>query len=96
VGDFLKALESIPSESLTRPTQIHRHCCKHCPSAPHREHDPESLAYAAADYETRVDAVFRCAWRPEKACKGNADLLRITEQDLRARAECTAEGGRSR
>lgn len=59
----------IHPSSLTRATEIHRHACKLCPSAT-SEPDPETLDYMAAPRAEQVASVFKCAWRPTKACKG--------------------------
>jgi hypothetical protein len=32
--------------------------------------------------EEKLDSVFRCAWRREKACRGYADFIGVTEEDL--------------
>jgi hypothetical protein len=64
-----------------RPTQIHAHPCKHCPSA-HHEPDPESLDYLAAPRAEQIDSVFVCAWRPDKQCKGYCDFLGVNEAEL--------------
>ncbi|MGH9903931.1 MAG: hypothetical protein ACRD68_19140 [Pyrinomonadaceae bacterium] len=47
-------------------------------------HDPESLDYKAAPRDVQLDSVFRCAWRPEKLCRGYCDFLGVTEADLSA------------
>lgn len=68
---------------LTRPVAIHRHPCKHCPSALSPP-DDITLDYMAAPRAEQLDSVFRCAWRRQKACKGYCDLLGVTESDLAA------------
>ena len=58
--------------------------CKHCPSA-NFPPDPESLhikeLYEAGKMSA-FDAIFLCAWRPAKLCKGACDRLGITEEEL--------------
>ena len=47
------------------------------------EPDDEALDYMAAPLETKLEAVFRCAWRDTKACKGLCDLLEVSPEQLR-------------
>jgi hypothetical protein len=62
--------------------QIHTSPCKHCPSA-HSEPDPECLDIKESyPREAQRDTLFRCAWRPEKLCKGYCDFLGFMEADL--------------
>ena len=71
---------NIPS----RPRTIWKRPCKHCPSA-HFPPDPESLQmtqfYKAGEI-TVWEAIFPCAWRPQKMCKGVCDVMGITEKHL--------------
>lgn len=65
-----------------RPTEAHAHPCAHCPSACD-EHDPEALDLLAAPRDVRIEHAFRCAWRPQKLCRGYLDFHGLTEEDLR-------------
>lgn len=64
--------------------EIWKKPCKNCPSA-HFPPDPE-----AADIEKWFKAgeigldyaVFTCAWRPGKLCKGVCDRMGLTEEDV--------------
>ena len=75
-----KALE----EEANRPraTEIWKQPCANCPSA-HFPTDPEVEDIKTWSREAQLDTVFRCAWRPEKLCKGYCDVLQITEKDLK-------------
>lgn len=64
------------------PTTIHAHPCAHCPSILGPE-DPESIDIRNCyTHEEKIDTLFRCAWRREKACRGYADFIGVTEKDL--------------
>ncbi len=68
--------------------EIHSSCCAHCPSAGGvvDEEDFESRYYQEeASRQEQIDSVFRCAWRPQKACKGWCDIMQVTEADLEGR-----------
>lgn len=71
-------------------TEIHRNYCARCPSAPGMPDDEETEEYAAADFSTRLEAVFHCGWRYGKACRGICERLRITAADLAARTKDNA------
>ena len=68
---------------IERATSIHEHACAHCPSA-HFPPDEESLDYLRAPRRVQLESVFRCGWRPQKACRGYCDVLDVTEADLQA------------
>jgi hypothetical protein len=75
-----RQLEALQAEGP--PKKLHVHPCVHCPSI-HSPDDPESVEIR--DYATRaekIESVFRCAWRREKACRGYADFIGVTENDL--------------
>ena len=61
---------------------IHTHACQHCPSI-HTLDDPDSLQIRDfATLEEKIESVFRCGWRGEKACRGYADFIGVTAEDL--------------
>ncbi len=69
-----------------RPTEIHAHPCKECPTVACRTsgiEDPESEEIRSCSLAVRAESVFPCAWRPEKLCKGYADYMGVTEDDTR-------------
>lgn len=66
-----------------RPKVIHKDPCEHCPSAPHREQDPEAQDMGTAPRDQQLAFVFPCGWRPNKLCKGLCDRLNVTEKDLK-------------
>jgi hypothetical protein len=73
-------LEALLAEG--RPKELHAHPCAHCPSVRSPD-DPESIDvrdHCALD--EKIESVFRCAWRREKACRGYADFIGVTEKDL--------------
>jgi hypothetical protein len=78
----LPVVELLDLREFKRVREIHTHACKHCPSA-HYPPDEESLDYKGAPRQIQLEAVFRCAWRPDKACKGLCDFLEVSEQDLK-------------
>lgn len=56
--------------------------CQHCPSI-HSPDDPECIQIrACASREEKIESLFRCAWRRDKACRGYADFIGITANDL--------------
>lgn len=89
VSNLETAAANHPVGDWAPPTAIHSHPCVHCPSA-HAErlgdHDPESLDYKSASRADQLKSVFRCGWRPTKACKGYCDFLGVVEADLLAHA----------
>ena len=73
-------LEALQAEGRARA--LHAHPCAHCPSV-HRPEDPESLDIRDhCSREEKIESVFRCAWRREKACRGYADFIGVTAEDL--------------
>lgn len=77
---ILRALEEIAARPPCK--RIHANHCAHCPSAlsgPDPECEDIKNTYPR---EEQLETVFRCAWRPEKLCKGYCDYLQITESDL--------------
>lgn len=66
--------------------RIHLQCCPHCPSAPGCPSDPESdqiESWVRSGEMPAMDAVFACAWRPTKLCKGWCDLLGVKQEEGR-------------
>ena len=63
-----------------RVKTIHVDACEHCPSR--NPPDPECKDIKTWPRAEQIETVFRCAWRPSKACKGYCDFLGITERDL--------------
>lgn len=73
-------LEALRAEG--RPKSLHAHPCTHCPTI-HSPEDPESAGIRdCGTREEKRDSVFRCAWRREKACRGYADFIGVTAEDL--------------
>lgn len=64
-----------------RHKEIHKNCCKHCPSNTD-EPDPITEVFKNGPEENMINGVFVCAWRPSKLCKGICDQLKITENKL--------------
>lgn len=83
-------LPIIADGPLERPTaEIHETPCEYCPSACNAARgvvDPESADIQAGSRAYQIESVFRCAWRPEKNCRGYCDFLGVTERDLEARS----------
>jgi hypothetical protein len=62
--------------------KIYAYACQNCPSI-HTLDDPESLQIRDfAAREEKIESVFRCGWRGNKACRGYADFMGVTEEDL--------------
>jgi len=58
------------------PTEvIHIKCCKKCPSALGKTHDPEVRNILKWPKKERLKTVFTCAWRQNKLCRGYYDLM---------------------
>jgi hypothetical protein len=60
-----------------RPKSVHKHYCKYCPSK-YFPSDPEADMIKELVMSGRIEkteAIFPCAWRPEKICKGIAENL---------------------
>lgn len=62
-----------------RYKEIHKVCCKNCPSDKDRS-DPKSEELKKLPSEYLVDHVFPCAWRPSKLCKGVCDNYGVNEK----------------
>ena len=72
--------KTLPSKE--GPSSLHKHACRHCPST-YSPDDPECLQIRDfAPREEKIKSLFRCAWRREKACRGYADFIGVTEMDL--------------
>lgn len=63
--------------------------CPNCPSA-HHEPDPEALQierwYKNGEVGLEV-AIFPCAWRPQKYCKGVCDKMGVVEKQISERQD---------
>lgn len=62
---------------MTRPTEVHEHPCRSCPSA-HYLPDEEALdvrELVRRREMARAEAVFPCGWRPERLCRGFSDFI---------------------
>ena len=64
--------------------KIWKYRCKNCHSAHHKP-DPEALDmerwFKAGEIEIEV-AIFPCAWRPNKLCKGVCDKMGVGEKEV--------------
>lgn len=68
-------LKPLMSSTWKKPTEVHDKPCKLCPSA-HYPMDPEAqqiIDWVNSGEMDPKEAVFSCAWRPGKICKGVAD-----------------------
>ena len=80
VAAMMAQIQALQAEGRART--LHAHPCVHCPSV-HMPEDPESLDIRDhCSREEKIESVFRCAWRREKACRGYADFIGVTEKDL--------------
>ena len=73
-----------PADPGPRPVAIHAHPCRRCPSA-HFSPDPEAEQIAGLVQSgklTPAEAVFPCAWRPTRICRGAADTYGYTDPTL--------------
>lgn len=65
------------------PTELHSSPCKHCPSTKDDlSEDYEMQDILNAPKSVRRDLAFRCAWRPEKLCRGYCDVTGLTQEDF--------------
>jgi len=75
-----------------RHKEIHKGCCKHCPSNNNAKAgiiDPESVEIKTYPKELIAkEFLFVCAWRGNKLCKGICDYYGIDEQYI---TECGGE-----
>ncbi len=79
MNDKLKLPRICHSKKLgPRPTMIHSNYCKYCPSA-FGPDDDESKMIASLPEGEKQKMVFRCAWRPNKLCKGVCEELDYNE-----------------
>ena len=85
--EWEKRLEDLDRMYPNRHKQIHKVCCKNCPSEQDRiagVEDPESKDIKEG-YSKEVIAsefLFVCAWRQSKLCKGLCDYMGIDQQFL--------------
>lgn len=77
---MIHQLEALQAEGRVR--EVHTHPCAHCPSV-HGPEDPESVDIRDhCSRDEKIESVFRCAWRRDKACRGYADFIGVTAEDL--------------
>lgn len=74
-----------------RYKEIHKGCCKFCPSKYHVKHDIIDLESAEIKMLPKEQIVaqrflFVCGWRGNKLCKGLCDYYGIDEQFIK---DCT-------
>jgi hypothetical protein len=65
------------TQKETRPVEVHLTYCPNCPSH-HGPSDPEAddiRQGVRAGLINPHDAVFPCAWRPKKLCRGVCDEI---------------------
>lgn len=75
-----RQLEALRAEGRAR--DVHAHPCAHCPSV-RSPQDPESVEVRDhCSRDEKIESSFRCAWRREKACRGYADFIGVTAEDL--------------
>jgi len=77
----LKIRASFDPATYVKPTAVHEKPCPRCPSA-HYPPDPESeeiIRWVKAGKMPASEAVFSCAWRPEKLCRGVCDNVGYSE-----------------
>ncbi len=76
-------------ENLEMGKYIWRTPCKNCPSA-HYEPDPEAIEmerwYKNGEIDLKI-AIFPCAWRPTKYCKGVCDKMGVVEKQISERQD---------
>lgn len=61
----------------------HSEPCSFCPSA-HYPLDPEVIDFLSWPVKEMGKMKFKCAWRPDKFCRGNWDLI---ENEKKRRSE---------
>lgn len=92
IGDYLKEQDlKFPN----RHKEIHKDCCKNCPSNIGMQNgntDPESAEIKTYPKERIVEEyLFVCGWRPNKLCKGLCDYMEIDERFIK---ECNEKTNR--
>jgi hypothetical protein len=45
--------------------------------------DPECKEIFDNEPKPRIGAIFPCAWRPEKFCKGVCEVMEVTQRDIK-------------
>ncbi len=61
------------------PREVHESPCRNCPSVGNIEEDLELQDLLQMPLHVRKEHVFRCAWRPQKLCRGYCDVMGIEE-----------------
>lgn len=64
------------------PTELHSAPCKQCPSTGDISEDYEMQEILESSKAVRQAHAFRCAWRPEKLCRGYCDVMGLTQEDF--------------
>tara|TARA_R110002167_G_scaffold229499_1_gene434765 strand:- start:15 stop:281 length:267 start_codon:yes stop_codon:yes gene_type:complete len=67
-----------------RYNEIHKVCCKLCPSGDGMRNDPEVEEQLKLPKEKRVKCVFLCGWRQSKLCKGFCDTMGLDEDYIKS------------
>jgi len=62
-----------------RHNEIHKSCCKHCPSTKGSDPETDEIKNYPKDLILKEFA-FVCAWRPNKLCKGFCDVCGIDQK----------------
>jgi len=70
-----------------RHAQIHKQCCKRCPSSFGSDPETEDIKATCSKDFIADEFLFVCAWRPSKLCKGNCDFMGIDQGYLDKRNE---------
>lgn len=88
--DIKSNLHWLEEQDLKYPNRhkdIHKGCCKYCPSNNNRKSgiiDPETEDFKKLPKDIiATKYVFVCAWRPNKLCKGLCDNFDIDEEFIK-------------
>jgi hypothetical protein len=65
-----------------RHKQIHKECCKQCPSAMGDDPETRDIKETCSKDFIVSEYLFVCAWRNSKLCKGNCDYNEIDQEYL--------------
>ncbi len=79
----IEAIDEANKKYPNRHKEIHKVCCKHCPTEHNRRNglkDPETEDLKSLPKEVIAkEYLFVCAWRESKLCKGVCDEFGIDE-----------------
>ena len=79
----LKSVQEADKKYPNRHNEVHKECCKNCPSKDGQT-DPEvEWEIANVPKEQLVYHAFPCAWRASKLCKGICDNYGIDEEFIK-------------